>query len=252
MDDYKLIPLSGKYGKGKFAKVSHEDYERLSQYNWYVTQGYVETSAYPKHYRMHRMVLNAEYESAHIDHINRDKLDNRRSNLRLCSQAENNRNVHQKGRGANTYQGVRFDKKLGKWTANFHFEGKNYYLGAYDSEIDAAKVRDGIAKFLDPNFSFLNFPDVKPINPDTFILPYMRGDKTSSIYQGVSWSSQKQKWHAIAKIKGRSKHIGFFDDEVEAAKARDSVVLYYGATHAKHISFRSVEPKHESYFRQKR
>ena len=97
----KEIELHGKYSDGRSTIVDDEDYEYLNQFSWYVSKkGYVETGIpvklqedYPaKHMQMQRMLmLNSITEKGQlVDHKNRDKLDNRKENLRLCTMSESN------------------------------------------------------------------------------------------------------------------------------------------------------------------
>ena len=84
------------------ALIDIEDVERVSQYKWSLSKnGYVRTTINGKGVRkgikLHRFIMNVwqdefDYNSNVIDHINRNKLDNRKSNLRITSQAENNEN----------------------------------------------------------------------------------------------------------------------------------------------------------------
>lgn len=76
-----------------FSVVDEQDYERVSKYKWCLSSGYAfgwvpfgENNA--RRMNMARFILNAPFDKV-VDHINGDKLDNRRSNLRIVSQAEN-------------------------------------------------------------------------------------------------------------------------------------------------------------------
>lgn len=88
--DYKLIALP----HGRTTKVSIEDFEDLARLPWSLdTHGYAKLSG--KTLLMHHAVIErwlGSRRGLHTDHINHDRLDNRRSNLRLVTQAENNRN----------------------------------------------------------------------------------------------------------------------------------------------------------------
>lgn len=76
-----------------------------------------------------------------IDHINKNKLDNSRENLRLATRAQNNFNGVKKGISSQ-YKGVHFSKTSGKWIANITVHYKNVYLGIWESEEDAGYAYD--------------------------------------------------------------------------------------------------------------
>ena len=86
---------------------------------------------------MHRLITNAPSDKE-VDHINGDGLDNRRSNLRLTSKADNQRNsyLHRSGKPV----GVRYDKKSKRYKARSSHNGKEVHLGTFFCEEDAKKA----------------------------------------------------------------------------------------------------------------
>jgi len=137
----KRIPLT----KGMFAIVDESDYEELSKKRWSATfsvNNYYAKSA-DKNRRglyMHRFLLNPP-KGMCVDHINGNRLDNRRENLRIVTQAENCRAYCKPlERKKSKFRGVsiRCDKK--KWCANITIGYKNEYLGSFDTQIEAAKA----------------------------------------------------------------------------------------------------------------
>lgn len=86
------IPLSGKYGKGKYTLVDVEDVEKVASYKWHVSDnGYVINRTHGKTVRIHRLIMNTP-KYMDTDHINHNKLDNRKTNLRICTRSANLRN----------------------------------------------------------------------------------------------------------------------------------------------------------------
>jgi hypothetical protein len=65
-------------------------------------------------------------------------LDNRKSNLRFCTRNENNQNRSKFTKGSK-YKGV-YKTTSGKWQASIKSKGKNFYLGSFETQIDAAKA----------------------------------------------------------------------------------------------------------------
>lgn len=111
---------------------------------------------------LHNLLLHEEGKE--VDHINRNKLDNRRENLRLVTRQENCWNKSKQKNNKSGYTGVCFDKKASSknpWKAYAKHDGKNYNLGFYSTEEEAARVRDKfiIEKRGKQAFYALNFPE---------------------------------------------------------------------------------------------
>lgn len=87
---------------------------------------------------LHRVVVGLDTEGM-IDHISRDKLDNRRANLRVADNRINQINTAPRG-GTSKYRGVFWDKRCNLWRSQIKDHGKTYYLGYYDDERAAARV----------------------------------------------------------------------------------------------------------------
>lgn len=86
------IRLNGVIGAGKFAKVDNKDYELVARHSWYYRDGYALTKINNKEVRMHRYILQITDPEIIVDHINRNRLDNRRENLRPYTQIQNANN----------------------------------------------------------------------------------------------------------------------------------------------------------------
>ena len=98
-----------------------------------------------KNIKLHREVLarivGREVNSKDIcDHINRNRLDNRRENLRVVSLAGNHQNRGPNAGGSSSYRGVTWVKKRKKWQSQVGHKGKRYYCGYFGSEHDAAEA----------------------------------------------------------------------------------------------------------------
>jgi len=157
----RFIPLT----KGKVAIVDAEDYDWLSKYKWYACKRKYTYYAYrwQNHHAiaMHRVIINAP-EGMLVDHIDRNGLNNRRSNLRLCKALQNAANQPPRG-GTSKYKGVHWSKSNNKWVTAITFREKYLYLGSFNDQIDAAKAYDKKAAELFGEFAYLNFPEKKPI-----------------------------------------------------------------------------------------
>lgn len=93
-----------------------------------------------------------------VEHENRNKLDNRRDNLRYADQSDNLMNASVRMDNSSGFRGVYWHAKAGKWMAQMQYRGTLYYLGLHAHVIDAAKAYDQKALELAGPFARLNFP----------------------------------------------------------------------------------------------
>lgn len=138
-----------KLTKNQIALIDNEDYELISRYTWYAEKDnntyYARTDLYKflgrhKKVSMHRFLMNAK-EGQFIDHINSNGLDNRRENLRFCTKQQNHFNTIKTSKKASPlYKGVSWYKKERKWGSRIKVNGKQFHLGYFHNEIDAAKA----------------------------------------------------------------------------------------------------------------
>lgn len=143
----KLIPLKRSKEIIAYTVVDDEDYEMLLAIgNWQLhVQGYAVTrksddKGKPFTLHMHRVIMDtpAFYE---VDHINHDRLDNRKSNLRNCTRQQNMMNVGIRERSKSGIRGVHFRTERLKWHAFIFINGKIINLGHYDDKELAIKAR---------------------------------------------------------------------------------------------------------------
>lgn len=126
------------------AIIDTSDVELVKGHKWCKDRnGYVKDS---KQQYLHRLILS-EYNQ-YIDHIDGNKLDNRRNNLRACSNANNLKNrVNLPSNNTSGILGVRFRKDRNKWYAELKADGVVYRLGSYVTKEEAIKARlDGELK----------------------------------------------------------------------------------------------------------
>jgi hypothetical protein len=138
--------------------VDDEDFPLLNRYTWRIDpKGYVVTSLYGTTVRIHRFILNPP-KNIQVDHINGDKLNNTKGNLRFATNTENQRNVPKitSKITSSKYKGVHFRKDNGKWSARIGVCGKRLSLGLHDSESEAAKAYNKAALEYFGEFAKLN------------------------------------------------------------------------------------------------
>ena len=156
-----------KLTQGKFALVDDEDYEKLSSYHWYFgTTGYgfnnIRDKATGKqiHTALHRKILGLKRGDGKIvDHINRNRLDNRKQNLRIVTQSENTLNGSKRKNNTSGLIGINLAKRKSKttvwlsWRAYITVNNKQIHLGYFKNKNDAQKARTDFFKrhhFLSP------------------------------------------------------------------------------------------------------
>lgn len=153
-----------KLTQGKVAIVDDEDYEQVSKHKWYFTGGYarrdvvriIRSRVYLHLVIAKRMGLSGEDD---VDHINGDKLDNRRSNLRDATRTQNNCNRRLSNRNTSGYKGVscRPDRKNKPFVANIQVNHRPKFLGAFATAEDAARAYDDAARELHGQYAVTNF-----------------------------------------------------------------------------------------------
>lgn len=124
--------------------LDKSDYDLVKDYCWSISdRGYVVAHSidnYDKSVKMHRLLFD-NCENMFIDHINHDTTDNRRSNLRIVTQSQNQMNVIIRKDNSSGVAGVNYNKNYDKWVARIGVDKKRIYLGCYDTFDEAVKAR---------------------------------------------------------------------------------------------------------------
>lgn len=128
-----------KTNKGNEILVDDDKYYELMKYKWTFLRGYAVSCINKKMILMHRFLLNAK-DGEIIDHVNKNRSDNRMSNLRICDDKLNAHNKTKLKGTSSKYIGVCFSKNANKYEAYINFNKKKYHLGLFGNEIEAAKA----------------------------------------------------------------------------------------------------------------
>ena len=229
------------------ALVSDEDWHRLSLVRWSESDGYAVGSFDGVQTSMHKIVVSATVAPGLvIDHINRNRLDNRRENLRVVTPSDNSQNRDVSKNNTTGYVGVERKKNNSKWLARISKEYVEYQLGSYDHPILAAVAYNVQALKL-YNRPFLNsiYGEIvtdmqhardilfkeKPIYDIQKVTESMDGmtlsegstskkrEGTASKYKGVTKSCGKNRWNVEIAKDGQRHKLGVYSSEEAAGLA---------------------------------
>jgi len=155
------IELTG----GRFACFDNEDLKKISRFKWrakrsgitYYAQSQSKGIKPKKSVFMHRIVMGLKAKDGKkVDHINGDGLDNRKKNLRICTDSQNFANASISRRNTSGFKGVSFSKKDKKWQAKICKDYKIYWLGLFALPELAAKAYNKKAIDLFGEYAKLN------------------------------------------------------------------------------------------------
>lgn len=221
--------------KGKFTIVDDEDYEDLMKLKWHVNQGgyAVRMIKHPTKsgkqvvLQMHRYLMGLTHgDQRHVDHIDVDRLNNTRANLRICTYVENARNKSKPSHNTSGFKGV-YAYYGGRWRAAISSGKRKYvHLGVFDTPEAAHAAYCQAADRLYGEFSnhggdladyeALARQERTPVS--TASRNAKRTYTNTSGYQGVTRSFNGKRWIARIEINGKQNYLGTFDS-AEAANA---------------------------------
>lgn len=148
----QVIPLT----HGKLAIIDDEDFEAVSKVPWCLSlQGYAVTRDGNTTMKMHHFIMGKR-EGLEIDHINNDKIDNRRSNLRHVTHAQNCQNSAMRNDNTSGFRGVTYQMGRSAWKAQIYKDKKNHHLGLFPTKQEAALAYNKAAARLFGEFAKLN------------------------------------------------------------------------------------------------
>ena len=134
--------VEGRFHNGETFLIDYEDFEKVSKYFWTYSTGYAVRNK--NRQPMHRFVLGlgkAERYKIEVDHINGNRLDNRKSNLRIVTRQENMYNKSEYKNNTSGVKGVKWNKDRQKWQVQINHNKKRIHLGLYSDLEEAKQVR---------------------------------------------------------------------------------------------------------------
>ena len=172
MDNSRKVSLT----QGQVALIDTQDWPLVRAYSWHAcrcgrnawrAETTIRVHGRSTHIRLHRLLTGLESgDGKCVDHINGNGLDNRRCNLRVCTQHENlcNRRKFMESSTTSFYKGVSWHKLRSKWRAYIRVNGHAIHLGLFINEKEAARAYDQAAMTYFGEFARLNFGSQVAIN----------------------------------------------------------------------------------------
>ena len=149
--------------QGAYALIDESDYAAASKFNWQLaTIGYAigwipDATGTRRRTLLHRWLIGEPTDE--VDHINQNRLDCRRCNLRLATHAENAWNGTLRSTNTSGFRGVFWHPRLKKWRARITWQGRGIHIGVFTDITEAARAYDAKARELFGKFAALNFPE---------------------------------------------------------------------------------------------
>jgi hypothetical protein len=207
-----MTTISLRNRKGEtvaYTKIDEEDFDKVNKYKWNLSiYGYAQGS---KAARLHRFILDAKKGDV-VDHINGDKLDNRKSNLRIVSHSQNAQNRKKKEECSSNYIGVWLDKKSmnKKWICSVRTNDSSKKSFAFEKEDHAAYWYDQLALKYYGKDARIN----KICKADDFIEPNI---ENRELPKGV-YPTKSEKYMTCIYYNKKQHYLGIFETVEEAEK----------------------------------
>ncbi len=145
-------------------QLDNSDYFFFWKWSWHCNKkNYITRDNGNKTVTLHREIWIFNFgkipDGKIIDHVNRIRLNCQKSNLRLVTWSESNRNRSLASNNTSGYKGVTFEKSINKWKAYIYLDDIRIHLGLFNTAIEAAHMYDHYAKIHFGEFAVLNFPE---------------------------------------------------------------------------------------------
>jgi len=223
--DINLLPAGMcrvSLSKGRaWAIVDPADYPIVVRYDWALADGY---AARWGGTRMHRIILDPP-PGVEVDHINGDRLDNRRSNLRFCDDRQGAQNRKVRSDSLTGFKGVNRETP-GRWVARICVAGTQITIGSFASPEAAARAYDACALYYFGQFARPNFSNAVPAPVEKFQQESRQRNAARRVspFRGVTKHSRLDSWVARIAINGEQVALGCHRTQEEAARAYDAAV----------------------------
>jgi len=144
-----------------YTLINEDDTHLMDGYAWHFdVSGYIVRRAWKdgkcvKNIRLHRLVIGAK-DGQYVDHINENKADNRKENLRIATYSQNLACRGPYKNNTSGYKGVSWDKRRKVWMVLLGYQGKRIYVGSFNDKNKAAQMYNIKAKEIFGDFAYQN------------------------------------------------------------------------------------------------
>lgn len=155
-NDCHIILTNRKMDEIGIAVIDKKDYTLIKGYKWYISHdNYVKSDSTKDRPYLHRLIMGCP-KNMHIDHIDFNPLNNKRSNLRICTNQQNVFHQHGVKNSSSKYKGISFYKPSKMWRARIGENSNQTHIGHFKTEIEAAIAYNEYAIKYHKEFCFLN------------------------------------------------------------------------------------------------
>ena len=159
VNDYSFgtLEIINKQGISFIVLFDIDDIDIIRSRKWYIGYNSNRMVMCSNGDLLSREIMRVSDPKLIIDHINHNTLDNRKCNLRICTQSENSANKRFYSNKSSIYKGVSWYKNNKKWRSSIGYKRECYLLGYFNDEIEAAKAYDKKARELFGQYALTNF-----------------------------------------------------------------------------------------------
>jgi hypothetical protein len=216
MTEYYIPLKNNKKETVNHVRVDKDTYDNLNKFKWCLSKGYACSTINGKNVYMHRYLFNSIPKNYVIDHINNNKLDNRKENIRIATRSQNSQNMHKKQNASSKYYGVTYHDK--KYIPSIN----NVYLGRYKNEDEAAKIYDiysyltygkdahtnNIISYEDAiKYTIEDLKPIKYIKPELPLNIFKDEKNNGKYYIAISHNKSKYKKRGFISIKEAEEYL---------------------------------------------
>lgn len=207
---------------GEIATIDADDYDLLSGIKWWSNGGYFHGRLNGRLVSMHRLIMGVvDDKNSVIDHIDRNPLNNRRANLRICTHTDNCRNSKGKNVKKTTiYKGVWWSTSKQRYYSQITVDNKCLTIGSGQDATYLAHAYDAFARYHYKEFAFLNFPDEELLSYEqAFSIVKKRLDEGKERIKGICWNKDTKKYEVCITVNYKKLRGGFFSNIEDAKEA---------------------------------